>query len=408
VYIARSGRGWGKTRSGAEWLAYQAVREPGTRWAVVAATFADARDTCVEGESGLQTILNRYRMIRRWNRSIGEIDLRNGSKIKLFSSEEPDRLRGPQHHGAWCDELAAWKYRDTDTWDNLQFGLRLGDNPRVFVTTTPRPKRLLKSLFKDPRAIVVSGSTMDNAANLAPSQVARLVAKYDGTRLGRQELLGELLEDTPGALWTMSNLDDHRVDTAPALVRIVVAVDPAITANDDSDETGIIVAGRDALGNGYVLADHSGRYTPDGWARAVWDAYEQHKADAVVVEVNQGGDMVTHTLRSVNNSGSIRTVHASRGKRLRAEPISAMYEQGRIHHVGTIGALEDQMTTWTPDDPKSPDRLDALVWAMTDLMDSGGTDAFIRAIATTCACGWPNLPSAYVCTRCGQPLGGAA
>jgi phage terminase large subunit-like protein len=345
-------------------------------------------------------------MVGKWNRSIGELDVLNGSKIRLFSSEEPDRLRGPQHHDVWCDELAAWKQRDQDAWDMMQFGLRLGPNPRCFVTTTPRPKRLVKALLADPTSQVVTGTTMENAANLSERQVARLLAKYDGTRLGRQELFGELLDDTPGALWSMRLLDEYRVPTPPdTLVRTVIAVDPAITSGDDADETGIIAAGRDRVGHGYVLGDRSGRFTPDGWARAVWDAYDEFHADVVVVEVNQGGEMVTSTLRSVRPGGPIRTVHAAKGKRVRAEPISAMYEQGRVHHVGAdLGALEDQLTTWTQDDKVSPDRLDALVWAMTDLMAHGGLDAYVRALANTCVCGFPNLAAAVSCARCGSTL----
>jgi len=400
-----AGRGAGKTRTAAEWLAYNAIREPGTRWAIVAPTYASARDTCVEGESGILTVLRRYGALRNWNRSIGEIDLINSSKIKLFSGDEPERLRGPQHHGAWVDELASFRY--ADAWDQLQFGLRLGTQPQTVVTTTPKPKALIKQLTnrRDGSVVITRGSTFDNKDNLAPAALAELLARYDGTRLGRQELYGELVEDVDGALWTVSLIEQHRVNVLPAnIVRRVVAVDPAVTANDTSDETGIIVACRDMIGNGYVEHDYSMRGRPDAWARRVVDAYDEHQADAIVIEVNQGGDLVAQTLRTIRPQLAIREVRASKGKKLRAEPISAMYEQGRIHHVGSLAILEDQMCSWTPDDPKSPDRLDALVWAMTDLMDGGGADAYLRALANMCSCGYPNRLNAEVCQKCGVRL----
>jgi len=403
LYLA--GRGAGKTRTAAEWLAYNAIREPGTRWAIVAPTYAAARDTCVEGESGILSVLRRYGALRNWNRSIGEIDLVNTSKIKLFSGDEPERLRGPQHHGAWVDELASFRY--SDSWDQLQFGLRLGTHPQTIVTTTPKPKALIKALTnrQDGSVVITRGSTFDNKANLAPAALAELLSRYDGTRLGRQELYGELVEDVEGSLWTVSLIEQHRVtELPPNIVRRVVAVDPAVTANDTSDETGIIVASRDMIGNGYVEHDYSMRGRPDAWARRVVDAYDEHQADAIVIEVNQGGDLVAQTLRTIRPHLAIKEVRAAKGKKLRAEPISAMYEQGRIHHVGLLPILEDQMCSWTPDDPKSPDRLDALVWAMTDLMEGGGADAYLRALANMCACGYPNRLNAEICQKCGVRL----
>lgn len=405
IWLIMAGRGFGKTRVGAETLAKWAVRNPNTRWAILAPTFADARDTCVEGESGILTVLRRYGMLRErngWNRSTGEVNLTNGSRIKCFSGDEPDRLRGPQHHGAWVDEVAALKY--PESLDQLQFGLRLGTDPRIIMTSTPKPKPFMRALLarKDGSVIVTRGSTFDNAENLAPAALAELMARYEGTRLGKQELYGELLEDVEGALWTLNLIEQHRVTDVPQLVRTVVSVDPAVT--DTGDETGIIVAGRDGNHHGYILADYSMRGTPDAWARRVVEAYDAHQADAVVVEVNQGGQMVAEVLRTVRPTLPIREVRATKGKQLRAEPISALYEQGRIHHVGVYDGLEEQMTTWTPDLPKSPDRLDAMVWAFTELIQHSGALTYLQAIAKMCACGYPNKKSAIVCESCRQPL----
>jgi phage terminase large subunit-like protein len=343
-----------------------------------------------------------------WNRSLGEIRLNNGSRIKTFSGEEPERLRGPQHHGAWIDELAAFRYMQ-ETWDQLKFGLRLGQHPQTVVTTTPKPKMLLKDLMKrdDGTVRVTRGTTFDNAANLAPSALAEFLAKYENTRLGQQELYGEIMDDIEGALWSMSLIDRDRYTGSVdglQIVRRVVSVDPAVTANEESDETGIVVVSRDRQGHGYVEADYSFRGSPLEWATRVVNVFDEHECDAIVIEVNQGGDMVAQTLRTVRSILPIREVRASKGKRLRAEPISALYEQGRVHHVGMLHALEAQMTSWTPDDPKSPDRLDALVHGLTDLMEQGGAEAYLRSLAVLCACGYPNTHSALTCERCGAGL----
>jgi predicted phage terminase large subunit-like protein len=370
TWLIQSGRGWGKTRTGAEWLADGALSAPGTRWAIVAPTFTDGRDTCIEGESGLLSVLRRRRPTVRWddhwNRSLGELVLPNASRVKMFSSEKPDGLRGPQHHGAWCDEAAAWR-NAKDTWDMLQFGLRLGASPRAVVTTTPKPVKLVRSLVDDPTTRITRGSTFDNASNLAPSQLERLRTLYEGTRLGRQELYGELLTDTPGALWTLALIEDARRDRAPALQRVVVAIDPAVTSGEDSDSTGIVAAGLGVDGHLYVLHDRTCRESPERWARRAIGLYDEVQGDRIVAEVNNGGDLVEAVLRTIDPSVPVRKVHASRGKRMRAEPVAALYEQGRVHHVGGMPELEDQMTTWTPDSADSPDRLDALVWALTDL-----------------------------------------
>jgi predicted phage terminase large subunit-like protein len=351
------------------------------------------------------SILRRYKVLKDWNRSLGEIMLTNGSQMKLFSADKPDRFRGPQHHGAWCDELAAYRY--TDAWDQLQFGMRLGDKPRIVVTTTPRPTALIRALAgrADGSVAVTRGSTFDNAANLAASALLELEARYAGTRLGRQELYGEILDDVEGALWTRGIIERNRLQKAPALARIVVSVDPAVTNNPDSDETGIIVLGSDTQGHGYILADYSMRGSPLDWAKKVVSVFEYHKADSILVEVNQGGDMVASVLRQIKIGLPIREVRAHVGKRLRAEPVSAMYEQGRVHHVGEFATLEDQMTTWTTDSADSPDRLDAMVQGFQDLLGTQNVANYFNAIANFCDnCGLPNPKGSLQCFKCGSAI----
>lgn len=333
----------------------------------MAPTSADARDTCIEGDSGLLNVLPRD-AIQTWNRSLGELILVNGTRYKTFSADEPERLRGPQHHRAWADELAAWRY--PEAWDQLMFGLRLGDHPQAVVTTTPKPTPLVKSLVAAATSKVTRGSTFDNAKNLAPSALAMLKEKYEGTRLGRQELEAEILGDLPGALWSMASLDSYRLRTSPDLARIVVAVDPAVTATESSDEHGIVVAGLAEDKRGIVLEDASLSGSPMEWARRAVSLYRSWEADAIVIEVNQGGDMVAHTIRTIDPNVKIKEVRASRGKHVRAEPIAALYEQGRVAHVGSFPELEAQMTQMTTsgyEGEGSPDRVDALVWALTDL-----------------------------------------
>ena len=400
-----AGRGAGKTRTAAEWLAWEAIRQPATRWAIIAPTFSDARDTCAEGESGVVSILNRYHMLANYNRSIGEILLTNGSRIKLFSADQPERFRGPQHHGAWCDELGAYRYEEA--WDQLQFGLRLGKKPRVVVTTTPRPTPLIRLLAnrKDGSVTITRGTTFDNAANLAPSALMELQARYNGTRLGRQELYGEILDDVEGALWTRGIIDRNRVDKQPALSRIVVSIDPAVTSNEKSDETGIVVVGSSSDGHGYVLGDYSFKGSPLAWASKAVDLFDTYKADAILVEVNQGGDMVSAVLKQVRAGLPIREVRAHVGKKLRAEPVAAMYEQGRVHHVGDFAQLEDQMTIWTPADATSPDRLDAMVQAFSDLLGKSSVSHYFNSIANFCSnCALPFPKSLSLCPKCGSAI----
>lgn len=386
VWLILAGRGWGKTRTGAEDVSDYGCTRPSSRIAVVAPTIGDARDTCIEGESGLLNCLPRD-MIAKWNRSMGELVLKNGTLYKCYSSEEPERLRGPQHHRAWCDELAAWKYLN-ETWDQLMFGLRLkaadGTNPQAVCTTTPKPLKFLKQLLNRTDVHVTKGSTKENEKNLSPAALAQLYQRYSGTRLGRQELNAEILDDVEGALWTPELIDQgprivipEGVDRARFieqllpqlnLVTIVIGVDPAVTMNKTSDETGIIVAGKDRQGHGYVLGDFSGKYTPDRWAHKVLDAYEYFDCDRIIPEVNNGGDLVVSNIRNLDEYARIKPVRATRGKIVRAEPIAALYEQKRISHVGSLPELEDQMTSWNPEvDDFSPDRMDALVWALTDL-----------------------------------------
>ena len=383
-------------------MAWEAIKSPKTRWAVVAATFSDVRDTCAEGESGLVSILKRYGALENYNRSMGEIRLTNGSRIKLFSADEPDRLRGPQFHGAWCDELAAWRYEDT--WDQLQFGLRLGEHPRTLVTTTPRPVPIIKRLLErtDGSVKLVRGSTFDNAKNLAPSALAQLRARYEGTRLGRQELYAEVLTDTPGALFTQALIDDKRVQHYSDFTRVVVAVDPAVTLSEDSDETGIVVVGLGADGRFYVMADRSCKDTPLGWSKRVVQAYEDYQADRVVVETNQGGSFIETTLRQINPNMAITGVVAKIGKRLRAEPISSLYEQGRVSHIGTFDALEEQMVSWLPDSGNSPDRLDALVHGIASLttQTSKFDLAFSGSTMSCPKCNASNLKTDSACKVC--------
>lgn len=380
TWFIQAGRGFGKTRTAAEWTRQQITDHGRQRIALVGATAADTRDVMVEGESGLLACCERYGIHATYQPSRRRVLFPNGAKAFLYSAEEADRLRGPQHDGAWGDELAAWA--DPETYNNLDMGLRLGTNPQMVVTGTPKPVTLVRALVKRSKEAesdvrITRGALLDNAANLAPGFVSVMKARYAGTRIGRQELDGELLEDVEGALWTLSLIDAHRVDRVPPgvdLVVSVVAIDPAATSGESSAETGIIVVARGSDGDGYVLADYSIRGTPNEWGGAAIQAYDDYDADHVTPETNNGGEMVTNTLQTIRPTLPIRPVHASRGKATRAEPISALYEQGRMHHVGTFAALEDQLSNWVPG-MKSPDRLDALVWGATDVM-LGEDDSF--------------------------------
>lgn len=370
TWLIKCGRGWGKTRTGAEWIVEK--ERLGARYiTLVGATPADCRDIMIEGESGILAVAPPDRR-PIYEPSKLRLTWPSGAVAVIRSGYKPDGLRGVQSEVAWCDELASWKY--PESWDQLQFGLRLGSNPQAVVTTTPRPTPVIKRLIADPTTRVTHGSTYDNRVNLAERFFSAVIRKYEGTRLGRQELLGDVLDDNPGALWKRSeHLDPFRVRVAPELRRVIVAVDPAVTANEDSDETGIIVVGLGVDGHGYVLDDASGIWTPGQWADRVYYKWKEFAADLVVGEVNNGGDLVEANLRAHDherrNVLAYKAVRASRGKVTRAEPVQALYEQGRIHHVGSLATLEDQMCGWDPRvDGKSPDRLDALVWGITELM----------------------------------------
>lgn len=375
IWLLNAGRGFGKTRSGAEDVGWFAIENGGSRVAVVAKTFADARDTCVEGESGLLSVIPDT-WVETWNRSLGELVLKNGSVFKLFTSEAPSKLRGPQHHRAWIDELASWE--SFDAFDQTMFGLRLGHRPRAVVTTTPRPVGVIKELLgrvgKD--VALSTGSTYDNAANLPESFFRRLRERYEGTRLAEQELHAKLLLDVPGALWSYATIRRWEGGELPPLERVVVAIDPAVTSSAKSDETGIVVAGRIAGMSpiqGIVLEDGSLRGTPHEWGKKAIDLYRKWHADRIVAEVNNGGELVVQNLRTIDPNVPVTTVHASRGKLTRAEPISALYEQSRVSHATRFAALEEQMTTYDGGPGlKSPDRMDALVWALTELLMKKG------------------------------------
>lgn len=379
IWALIAGRGAGKTRAGAEWVCEQ-VAAGCKRIALVAPTAADARDVMVEGESGVLAIAPA------WNRPEYEPSKRrltwpNGALATTYSAEESARLRGPQHDAAWCDELAAWTDAQS-AWDMLMFGLRLGARPRCLVTTTPKPIKLLRDLIaREGRDVAITrAATRDNSANLAPSFLATVESQYAGTRLGRQELDGELLTDVQGALWTLDLIEASRVrrEDVPEFRRVVVAIDPAVTSGEDSDETGIIVAGLGVDGLGYVLEDRSGRYSPTEWAREAVAAYRKHRADRIVAETNQGGELVRATVEVVDANVAYKGVHASRGKFTRAEPVSALFEQGRVKIAGAFPKLEDQMTTFQPGATRSPDRLDAAVYALTELMLGSTGDAIIE------------------------------
>lgn len=391
-WLILAGRGFGKTRTGAEWAREQ-LKAGASRLGLIAPTASDARDVMVEGESGLlavcwagdKTYAGEPLGRPQYEPSKRRLTWANGAIATLFSAEEPERLRGPQHDRLWCDELAAWKYL-RETWDMAMFGLRLGENPRTCITTTPKPLPLVKEIAKDARTVVTRGSTFDNADNLAPTFLRAIRDKYEGTRLGRQELNAEILDDLPGALWTRDAIDKARVRQAPELQRIVVAVDPSGTKgeSDDGDEIGIVVAGKGVDGRGYILADWTCKLSPDGWGRRSVHAYhggwsetpERFKADRIIAERNFGGAMVEHVIRTIDPKVSFKEVVASRGKVARAEPVAALYEQGRVSHVGSFPELEDQMCQIDVSGfigEGSPDRADALVWALTELLVDGST-----------------------------------
>lgn len=372
IWMVLAGRGFGKTRSGAEWVREQ-VKAGKRRIALVAETQKDLEEVMIEGDSGILSVCPADERPEYRKKPV-QLTFPCGAIALGYNATQPDQLRGPQFDAAWCDEIAKWRYA-RETWDQLQFGMRLGDDPRQMVTTTPRPIELVKSLIagEEGQCVVTKGSTQDNAANLASAFLRKIKKKYEGTRLGRQELNAEVLGDMPGSLWPQATLDAYRVHIAPSkdeLKRVVVAVDPAVTNTEDSDDHGIIVAAITDDNEGRILADESLKGSPLTWAKRAVSLYHSNMADAIVVEVNQGGDMVEHTIRSVDPNVNVIQVRATRGKHVRAAPIAALYEQGRVKHVGCYPELETQMNQMTPDGFQgdgSPDRVDALVWAFTEL-----------------------------------------
>jgi len=426
-WLYLGGRGTGKTRACAEEVAAALVLNKRWRIAILAPTYADARDTCVEGESGLLAIFDRWGLVvdrdYTWNRSIGELIITaSKSRAKLFSGEKPARLRGPQHHMAWVEELAQVVKKALDAIDMLRFGLRLGKHPRLVASSTPLPLQVIKDMLADPRCAKSRGTTDDNAANLPDVTLRSLHKKYDGTRLGRQELGGDLLDDMPGALWKREQIDrdrihlDHKAnwsdtnpetlersmrecrETARAIIaalellnititRVVIGVDPAVTSTEDADESGIIVTGAASNGDFYVLADYTIRDTPDMVVSKIIQAYDDWEASTVIVEVNNGGEWIPNSIhtacRHINHPAlPVEAIRAKKGKRVRAEPVSAVYEQGRAHHVGSLTKLEDTLCVWTTDEAESPDRMDAVVYCVLYLDGHGLGSELLTAQST--------------------------
>ena len=366
VWLVQAGRGFGKNRLAIEYLRERIEAGLARRVAIVGRTSADVRDVMLEGESGLLTLAPPW-FRPDYEPSKRRLTWPNGCIGTTFGADEPNLLRGPQFDTAWADEIATWRH--PEAWDNLMLGLRLGHDPRALATTTPKPVKLVRDLVKLPTTHVTRGSTYENVENLSAQWADQIIRQYEGTRLGRQELLGELLEDIEGALWQYQWIDGSRVQGAPAeLTRIVVAVDPAVTHGEDADFTAVASAGLGADGDYYVLAADQYRLSPSAWATRAIDAYDELRADRIVAEVNNGGDMVVATIRQVRRDVPVKVIHASRGKTVRAEPIAALYEQGKVHHVGTFAPLEDQLCAF-PVANEHDDLVDAAVYALTELAE---------------------------------------
>ncbi|WP_010161259.1 DNA-packaging protein [Sphingomonas sp. PAMC 26617] len=383
VWLIRAGRGFGKTRAGAEWVSEIARSMPGARIALVGATIEDVRRVMIEGESGLVSVA-RFDEPVDYRRDAGEIVFASGARAAIFSAASPETLRGPEHHAAWCDELAKWRYGDA-AWDNLMLGMRLGDTPRVLVTTTPRPIPLMRRVMALKGLVETVGRTQDNP-HLPDTFLAALEEAYGGTRLARQEIAGELIAEAEGALWRRAQFDACRVVAAPALVRTIVAVDPpAGTDSGQGDACGIVAVALGRDGRGYVLEDASvSGLSPEGWAQAVAACAARHRADRVIAEKNQGGKMVESVLLAADAGLPLRLVHAADGKVARAEPVSILYERGRVSHVGVLADLETELCGLVvgggyQGPGRSPDRADALVWALGELMIAKRRTARVRA-----------------------------
>jgi phage terminase large subunit-like protein len=373
TWLILAGRGFGKTKTGAEWVRREVTEKRASSIALIAETQKDLEEVMCFGVSGIQQAFPPHQRPKITKKPI-KIEFHTGAIGYGYNATEPDQLRGPNFDLAWGDELAKWRYA-RETFDQLQFALRLGDRPRQIFTTTPRPIPLLKEILAAETTRVTRGITLDNRANLAPSFLKSITEKYAGTRLGRQELSAEILDDVPDALWTRASLDRDRrkSDQVPPLKRVVVAIDPAAKMNETTEEgaaTGIVVAGVGEDNRGYVIDDATCRESPNGWARMAVSGFDRYEANCIIGETNNGGEMVASTVKAVRPGLPFKEVHASRGKWTRAEPIAALYEQGRISHVGTFAALEDEMVNFGPNGmvgDASPDRVDALVWALTEL-----------------------------------------
>jgi phage terminase large subunit-like protein len=388
TWLLIGGRGAGKTRSGAEWVRTIARGDeksgvrPLSPIALIGETEHDAREVMVEGVSGLLAVHQRSER-PEWIPSRRRLEWSSGAVAQVFSAEDPESLRGPQFAAAWCDELAKWRHAEA-TFDMLQFGLRLGERPRQVITTTPRPIALIKRLIADPKTAVTRAATVANACNLAPAFLDVVVSRYAGTRLGRQELDGEMVEERADALWSRRALESCRVAAAPPLMRIVVAVDPPASSSKGADACGLVAAGRAEDGTLYVIADETvAQVSPGAWSRKAIALWHRLSADALVVEVNQGGEMVRAVIAEADPNVPVIETRAHRGKWLRAEPIAALYEQGRVKHAGVFPALEDEMCDFGLDglsQGRSPDRLDTLVWALTALNFGGKDGPRVRAL----------------------------
>lgn len=377
TWLIMAGRGFGKTRTGAETI-LEWQRQGYGIFALIGQTTADVRDVMLMGESGLITIAPKHNK-PKYIASRRQVEWPNGAKAYLYSGDEPDQLRGPQHEKGWMDELVKYKYKK-ECLDMFELGMRLGDNPQYVSTTTPKPFKELKEMVKDNKTIVTTGSSFENLSNLAPAFIDRVIKKYEGTRLGRQELYAELFEDVAGALWSYDLIDKHRVRVMPELVRVVVAVDPAVTINDRSDEAGIVAAGLGEDGHAYVISDKSLKAHPNVWSAVAAKLYKDLMADIMVGEANNGGDLVELVIKTHGASINYAKVHAARGKHTRAEPIAALYEQGKVHHIGEFPEMETEMAEWVPGE-ESPNRMDALVWAVTELLvDDSNEPGEIKAV----------------------------
>lgn len=383
-WILLGGRGAGKTRAGAEWVRAMALgiepfaKSPAWRIALVGETFNDVREVMLEGDSGLLNIHPRHQK-PTYIASRKRLEWPNGAIAQLFSAEEPESLRGPQFHAAWCDEFAKWQY-DEDVWDMLQFGMRLGEHPQIVITTTPRNRKKLKDILAMPNSYVSRASTFANKQNLAGTFLRTIDANYAGTNLGRQELYGELIEDNEGALWTYELIEDLRRNRKnydfDDFERIILAIDPPATSHKKSNACGMIVAAIDDNRHAYILADVTMQaVSPIVWAQKAVQVYHEFNVDRIVAEVNQGGEMVETILRTIDPQISYAGVFAKKNKKSRAEPVAALYEQGKVHHLGMFEQLEDEMCQFDHfimSSKNSPDRVDALVWAVSHLLLNGG------------------------------------